>query len=231
MKDRISAVVLSAGKGLRMGGDVPKQYLTVMDRPLIYYTLKAFEDHDDIDEIILVTSIEYRDYCVKDIVEAYGLGKVTKVILGGSERYDSVQAGLNACTGDYVLIHDGARAFVTPDIIDRCIRSVKKYGACVAGMPAKDTITILDDLGYVQETPPRRHMWIAQTPQCFRTDIARDAYNAYIDEGKSGATDDAAVVKLMMDIPVKYIEGSYENIKVTTREDLLLGEQILKNRR
>ena len=137
---KYTAIVLSAGKGSRMGSSVHKQYLLLCGRPVIYYTLKAFEE-SPVDEIVLVTGEGEEEYCQKEIVEKYKLHKVTKIVKGGKERYHSVFQGLSACEHtDYVLIHDGARPFIGQEVIRHIMDEVQKKHACIAAVPVKDTI-------------------------------------------------------------------------------------------
>ncbi len=228
--ERIGAVVLAAGSGKRMGADVPKQYLTLCGKPIMLYCLEAFEK-SRVDEIVLVVAAGDEAYCREQIVEKYHISKVRAIVAGGAERYDSVYEGLKAIQCDYVLIHDCARAFLTEDIIERSIAGAKEYSACVVGMPVKDTIKIADERGWVDTTPQRDLVWSVQTPQSFSYPLIYEAYTRLQSCDKTGVTDDAMVVEKTMKTRVKLIEGSYENIKVTTPEDLLLGERILQSRK
>jgi 2-C-methyl-D-erythritol 4-phosphate cytidylyltransferase len=231
---RFAAVVLSAGVGKRMGSEVPKQYLPINKKPVIYYSLKAFED-SPVSEIVLVTGKDDVDYCRTEIVEKYQLQKVTAIVPGGAERYDSVYEGLKAVgQADYVLIHDGARPMVTLDIIGRCMEAVQKEDACVAGMPVKDTIKRVDANEYTEETPDRRFLWQVQTPQTFSYPLILEAYEKLQQQLKEAPeqlptiTDDAMVAEYFLHKKVKLVRGSYENIKITTQEDLLCAELFLK---
>lgn len=230
MKDRKrhAAIVLAAGKGSRMKSDVPKQYLSLKGKPVLYYALKAFED-SFIDEIILVTGAGQESYCQEEIVEKYGLRKVSHVIAGGKERYDSVYRGICALeAADYVYIHDGARPFIDDELLLRARDTVEQYHACAAGMPSKDTIKLIDEQGFVTETPQRKYTWTIQTPQVFDYTLIRDAYERmYQDMPAVQITDDAMVVETMLHTPVKLYEGSYDNIKITTPEDLVIAEAFL----
>ena len=227
MADKYSAVVLAAGSGKRMGLDVKKQYMEMFGKPLLFYTLEAFEK-SDVDEIIVVTAAEDVSYVKEEIIEHFGFQKVSSITIGGKERYHSVYEGLKKCSGDYVLIHDGARAFVTEEIISRAMEGAKKYKAAVVGMPSKDTVKISDDDGFVLETPDRSNVWVIQTPQAFELQLVKKAYEDILKGDTTGVTDDAMVVEKMTDQKVKFIEGSYDNIKVTTKEDIFIGENILK---
>jgi len=154
---RHAAIVLAAGKGSRMKCDVPKQYLSLKGKPVLYYALKAFEE-SFIDEIVLVTGVGQEEYCQKEIVEHYGFQKVSHVIAGGKERYDSVYRGICALEGaDYVYIHDGARPFIDNALLCRARDTVEQYHACAAGMPSKDTIKLINEQGFVTGTPERKY--------------------------------------------------------------------------
>ena len=227
---KTTAIVLAAGSGKRMNSKVHKQYLLIKDKPVLYYSLKAFED-SQVDEIVLVVGAGEVEYCKKDIVEQYGFQKVCAVVEGGKERYHSVFEGLKAAgKTDYVLIHDGARPFLTQAIIERTISAVCQYQACVVGMPVKDTIKIIDENNCAKETPNRSSVWMVQTPQAFSYELIYDAYERMLAEEDSAITDDAMVVERMTDRKVKLIEGSYQNIKITTPEDLVIAEAYLGNK-
>ncbi|RKM57797.1 2-C-methyl-D-erythritol 4-phosphate cytidylyltransferase [Butyrivibrio sp. CB08] len=228
------AIVLAAGSGSRMNSDVKKQYMEIGGKPLIYYSLKAFEE-SFIDDVILVVSRGDVTYVSKEIVEKYKFDKVKAVVEGGLARYHSVRLGLQAADEDcdYAFIHDGARPFINRDIIARAMAAVKEYKACVVGMPSKDTIKIADDKGFAASTPDRNLMWTIQTPQCFSYSMILDLYQRLDrEEGELMAkginiTDDAMVVEYYTDTKVKLIEGSYDNIKITTPEDIAVAEAIL----
>lgn len=224
---KTTAIVLAAGSGKRMNSKVHKQYLLIKEKPVLYYSIKAFED-SQIDDIILVVGTGEVEYCKKDIVEKYGFQKVKAIVEGGKERYHSVYEGLKAAgETDFVLIHDGARPFVSQPVIERTIEAVCQYQACVVGMPVKDTIKIVDDHTYAKETPSRSNVWMVQTPQAFSYPLIYDAYTRMLADEDSAITDDAMVVERMTDYKVKLIEGSYQNIKITTPEDLIIAEAYL----
>lgn len=223
------AIVLSAGRGTRMNSAVSKQYLLIKDKPVIYYSLKAFQECQFIDEIILVTGKEDIEYCRKEIAEKYHLDKVKKITAGGEQRYHSVYCGLQAISDcDHVYIHDGARPFVDEEMLERAEGAVEAYRACVVGMPVKDTIKISDEKGFAEITPERSRVWQVQTPQVFDFALVKECYDKLMDELNAGreiaVTDDAMVVELESDVKVRLVEGSYTNIKITTPEDLLLAE-------
>ena len=225
---KTTAIVLAAGSGKRMNSKVHKQYLLLEEKPVLYYSLKAFED-SRVDQIVLVVGAGEIEYCKKEIVEQYSISKVCAIVEGGKERYNSVYEGLKV-TGecDFVLIHDGARPFLTQEIIERTLLNVEQYHACVVGMPVKDTIKIVDEDGFAKATPDRSAVWQVQTPQAFSYELVFDAYTRMLEANEVGITDDAMVVERMTDYKVKLIEGSYRNIKITTPEDLLVAEAYLK---
>lgn len=223
-KETYGAVVLAAGKGKRMHSAVQKQFLILGGKPVIFYSLEQFEQCPFINEIVLVTGEEEIDYCRKEIVEKFDFQKVKKIVAGGAERFLSVYNGLKACTCDFVYIHDGARPFVDQAILERTREDVKRYGACVAGMPVKDTIKISDGDGYADVTPPRSRVWMVQTPQVFAYSCIKDAYDKLIADGRMDFTDDAMVLECMTGQKTKLTLGSYENIKITTPEDLEIAE-------
>lgn len=225
MSKKHTAIVLAAGKGSRMQSAVPKQYLKLCGKPVLYYSLAAFEE-SFVDEIILVAGKDDISYCKEQIVERYGFQKVTKIIAGGAERYLSVYQGLLAAEeADYVYIHDGARPFVDAAILSDAKACVEQYQACVAGMPVKDTIKIVDAEDFAKETPERKYVWQVQTPQVFSYALVREAYDMLMEDRDAySVTDDAMVVETMLNYPVKLFQASYKNIKITTPEDLQIAE-------
>lgn len=226
-KQKYTAIVLAAGSGKRMNSKVHKQYLIIQDRPVLYYSLKAFED-SAVDEIVLVVGKGEEKFCRKEIVDKYGISKVKAIVEGGKERYHSVFEGLKQTSdADYVLIHDGARPFVNQDIIRRCMQEVQKYQACVVGMPVKDTIKIADEEGYAKQTPDRKNVWMIQTPQTFSYALIYEAYEEMLKTEDTAITDDAMVLERIKGKKSKLIEGSYRNIKITTPEDLLIANVYL----
>ena len=226
---KYAAIVLAAGSGKRMNSKVHKQYLIIQDRPVLYYSLKAFED-SAVDEIVLVVGKGEEEFCRREIVDKYGISKVKAIVEGGKERYHSVFEGLKQTSdADYVLIHDGARPFVNQDIIRRCMQEVQKYQACVVGMPVKDTIKIADEEGYAKQTPDRKNVWMIQTPQTFSYALIYEAYEEMLKTEDTAITDDAMVLERIKGKKSKLIEGSYRNIKITTPEDLLIANVYLQH--
>lgn len=225
------AIVLAGGRGSRMGLDMPKQYIELNGYPLIYYSLRAFQNCGFIDEIILVTLEEDIDFCRQNIVNRYGLDKVSRIAAGGKERYESVFNGLAKVEGSgYVFIHDGARPCINLHILHKIYDDVQKYKAAVAAVPSKDTVKISDVNGFVKDTPDRGKVWIIQTPQVFDIAEIKNAYNIMQgDSDKSGITDDAMVMEKYGGRKVHLCEAFYCNIKVTTLEDIYTAENYLKN--
>lgn len=224
-----SAVVVAAGKGTRYGSDIPKQFVELCGKPVLYYPLKALCDSDKIDEIIIVTSEEWIEFCTDEIVKKYNMDKVEAIVVGGSERYDSVFAGLMGVdiSADYVFIQDGARPMLTTDIIDRGYETVLKYDTAVAAVPVSDTVKITDDKGVVTDTPDRAHTWLIQTPQIFAYKLILKAYFDLADKDKQGITDDAMVIERMTDTKVHLFEGSVNNIKITEKGDIDRAERMI----
>lgn len=233
-QDRCTAVVLAAGAGKRMQAGVAKQYLLLNERPVLWYALHAFQESPVIHEIVLVVGQGEIPYCRKEIVEKYHFDKVSSVIEGGAERYLSVWNALQEIKIEeehYIFIHDGARPFVSQELILLARETVKQEGACVAGMPVKDTIKITDDSGYALTTPERSQLWAVQTPQVFAAPLIYQAYELMIDKLQKEnlvVTDDAMAVETMLGKKVKLIPGGYENIKLTTPEDLITAEAFLR---
>ena len=224
-----TAIVLAAGQGKRMNSKVQKQFLLIKGKPVLYYSLSCFQNSREIEEIIVVTGNDSINFCKQEIIEAYGFSKVKAVIAGGRERYDSVYAGLCACEdSDYVFIHDGAGPFLTEDMIRRGKEAVLASGACVIGMPSKDTIKIADENGMVASTPSRSLVWNIQTPQIFSYTAIREAYERARQQNMADITDDAMVMERFGNMKIKLVEGSYENIKITTPEDILVAKKILE---
>ena len=230
--NKITAIVLAAGSGSRMKSKTKKQFMEIKGKPVIWYSLFEFEK-SRVDEIILVTGKEDIDYCKKEIVEKYNLKKIKNVVAGGSERYESVYNGLKEVTGNIVLIHDGARPLINNEIIERSIEGTIKSDACVVGVPVKDTIKRANKEGYIIDSPNRSELWITQTPQSFKTDLVKMAYKKMKEELEKGnttlnITDDAMVVEEFTTNQVRFVQGDYKNIKVTTPEDIDIAELFIE---
>ncbi len=231
---KCAAIVLAGGTGRRMGNTIPKQFMDLNGKPVLYYSLKTFSEAEFIDEIIAVAAEDHIDKVGKDIVDLYGFHKISSVVKGGRERYHSVANGLEALPRDtdYVFIHDGARPFVTAYTIERCLHYAKKYRASVAAVRSKDTIKIADDDSMIRNTPDRGHVWMVQTPQTFEYMLIRDAYRRLLDDEDRlktagiNVTDDTMVAKMYADVDARLVESTYENIKITTPEDMELAKMI-----
>ncbi len=233
MREHCTAVVLAAGRGRRMGTQTAKQYLELKGKPILAYALEVFEQSEVIDDILLMTDEAHVDYCKKEICEKYGIKKVSAVAPGGKERYDSVWKALcilkERGQAGYVMIHDGARPFLTGDILERVYKQVQVQRTCVVGMPVKDTIKLINKEGQIIKSPDRSLVWQAQTPQAFALPLIIEAFEKQMKEDCSHVTDDAMVVEKQMGIPVYMVEGSYRNIKITTPEDLVIAQALLKD--
>lgn len=227
-----TAVVLAAGSGKRMSSDVPKQYMELGGCPVLYYSLSAFQRWEKIRQIIIVCRKEDISYCQKEIVEKYHLTKVKAVVAGGENRYDSVEAGIACADTSYVWIHDGARPFVTRDMLERLLENVKEKRAVIAAVPVKDTIKKAGGDGRIEEEPDRSALWQAQTPQVFETAIIKKAYEIMKktkeEDAGCGITDDAMLVRRYAKVPSFVVMGEYRNIKLTTPEDFEAAHVYLK---
>lgn len=233
-KDKTTGVILAAGQGKRMNTPVAKQFLILEDKPVLYYSLKAFED-SSVDEIILVCGKDQVEYCKDNIVKLYGFTKVSQVIEGGDERYDSVYRALQTIDRtNYVIIHDGARPFASSALINQLIDVVRECKACIVATPVKDTIKVVDNKCFIKDTPNRSLLWSAQTPQAFEYSSIKRAYELLFQEDteiKKKITDDAMVCEMYCKLPIKIVEGNYGNIKITTGEDLVLAKVFLNNQK
>lgn len=224
----VSAIIVAAGKGSRMAAAKNKVYLNLNGRPILYYTIKAFHDIQEIKEIVIVASKGEIEYCRENIIKRYGFRKATKVVEGGNERQESVYNGLMEIDkkAEIVAIHDGARPLVDEKIIVNAIKEAFIYKAVGVAVPVKDTIKIADENNMVLDTPDRKYLWAIQTPQVFERDLIIAAHKKAINDKFTG-TDDTVLVE-RMGYKVRLIEGDYKNIKITTPEDLIIAEALLK---
>ena len=232
------AIVLSGGSGSRMNSDVAKQYMLLKDKEILYYSLKTFQDSDKISHIILVARPEDIEYCKTNIVEKYEFTKVKKICAGGKERYNSVYNGLciveelsDDVKNEIVLIHDGARPFVTHEMIDKSVEKMILGSACTLGVPVKDTIKIVCEIHgelFGKETPDRKTLYQIQTPQTFRYELIRKSYERMLGDVNHNITDDTMIVEQYGGMGCGIIMGSYTNIKITTPEDLDFAEKIVE---
>lgn len=228
------AIVLSGGKGKRMASDISKQYMLLDGKPILFYALQSF-DKSNVDEVILVVGQGDEEYVKKEIIDKYSINKVTKIVQGGKERYNSVYNALLHIKDNYeskneiyVLVHDGARPFVDVCDINKMIEEVKREECCVLGVKSKDTIKISTNDNYIESTPTRSNVWQIQTPQAFRFNLLKKSYDEIIGYNDSTITDDSMVVERTTNKKIKLVEGKYTNIKITTPEDLEIGLAILR---
>ncbi len=221
----VSAIVVAGGKGKRMGTVQSKQYLNLNGKPILYYTIKSSLDCNLVDNIILVVPSHEIDYCEMEILGKNSL-KVNKIVAGGDERYDSVYNGLIEAKGsDIVLIHDGVRPFVSKETIENAIKYAEEYGAAAPGVMPKDTIKIIDNNRFSIDTPNRSHLISVQTPQAFKFDLIYDCHKKIKNENVN-ITDDTMVAEYFGN-KVYIYQGEYTNIKITTPEDLIIGEYLV----
>jgi len=222
------AIIPAGGSGRRMQGNLSKQYLLLDGIPVLVHTLSIFQKSPTVDEIFLIVPENDVEFARKHIVESYGISKVSRLLKGGRERQDSVRQGIHALgrDDDIVVIHDGVRPFVTEEILHAVISEVLKGTAVTVGVPVKDTVKSVDSRGWVAETLDRDRLWLIQTPQAFTRDIIKKAYEDAYRDNYYG-TDDASLVE-RMGINVKVIHGSYDNIKITTKDDIVLAKILMK---
>lgn len=225
------AIIPAGGTGIRMGGDIPKQYLLLGGIPVIVHTLTAFQEAQLVDAIFLVLPPADVATAPQNLLARYDLPKVQRILPGGVHRQDSVKQGLDALGPDcdIVIIHDAVRPFVSPAMIDMTIQEALLSQAVTVGMPMQDTLKRLDDHGYIEATVSRESLWCTQTPQAFTTPLLKAAYAAAYGEHFYG-TDEAGLVE-RTGVKVKMLAGSFDNIKITTAGDLAWGEFILARRR
>jgi 2-C-methyl-D-erythritol 4-phosphate cytidylyltransferase len=224
------ALIPAAGSGARMGSTVKKPYLLLAGRPILYHALKAFDRAPSVDRIILAVAPGEEACCETDVVRKFSFNKNITVIAGGEVRQESVRRLLEQVPKEtpLVLIHDGARPLITVDLIERALKETEKWQATVAAVPVKDTIQATDEAGFVQETLPRNLLWSIQTPQTFALQLIREAHQKALKDGFIGTDEGSLVTRLGR--PVKIIMGAYDNIKVTTPEDLIVAEALMKKR-
>jgi 2-C-methyl-D-erythritol 4-phosphate cytidylyltransferase len=220
-------IIPAGGAGRRMGGETPKQYLSLAGVPILVHTLREFQQSPVVDEIFLVVPEGDIADVRRNMVERYDLSRVSLVIAGGRERQDSVRNALAHVRDGHeiILVHDGVRPFVTGDLIERAIAGAKAFGAVAPGVSVRDTVKKADAAGWVVKTVQREGLWLVQTPQAFRREVILAAYERAARDGFCG-TDDASLVE-RMGIPVRMIPGDADNIKVTAPEDLERGERIV----
>ena len=224
-----SVVIVSAGRGSRMKADINKQFLKLQNKEVIAHTIDKFYNNENIGEIIVVVREDEAEFFKINIIEKYGYKNI-KIAFGGSERQDSVYNGLKMVDENckIVLIHDGARPFVNNETIDNAIESAKENKCVIVGVPVKDTIKVIDENNNVCDTPDRSTLWSIQTPQVFDYSLIMKAHEKAREDNYYG-TDDSMLMEYFGQ-KVKVVEGSYNNIKITTTEDLKIGEEILRDK-
>ena len=222
------AIIPAGGSGKRMQENQSKQYLLLDGVPVIVRTLKTFQGARMINEIFLIVPADDIEFARQFIVEKYGISKVSRLLPGGRERQDSVKNGIDALANDHdvVVIHDGVRPFVSEEMVHAAVREASNEGAVTVGVPVKDTVKAVDDHAWIKGTLNRSGLWLTQTPQAFKRDIIKKAYEAAYKDNYYG-TDDASLVE-RMGINVKMMRGSYDNIKITTKDDIVLAEGLVK---
>lgn len=222
---RTAAVIVAAGSGSRMQSNQNKQFLMLGGAPVLAHTLSAFNEADSIDEIIVVTR-ECDILLVRDLIEEFKISKVSSIVPGGATRQQSVFCGLKATSEGTAIaaIHDGARPFITPQHINDAVSLAKECGAVTLGVRVKDTIKAADENNIITATPDRSSLWQIQTPQVFDYNTVLKAHSETVEQN---ASDDCALLEAM-GVKVTILEGSYNNIKITTREDIAFGEAILE---
>jgi len=222
---KVGIVIAAAGQGKRMGAKIPKQFIELKGKPVLYHSICLFNEHPFIQEIVVVTSkedIAQTEEITKDLTHV-------TVVEGGKERQESVLCGLKALrNSEFVLIHDAARPFATQDLINRLIARVAETGAVIPAVPVKDTIKVVNEKREVQSTPPRQSLWAVQTPQAFRLSTILEAHH-WAQERQFLGTDDATLLEAK-GLTVHVIDGEYSNIKLTTPEDLQVAEKIIEKK-
>lgn len=224
------AIIPAGGAGTRLKSHIAKQYLLLDSLPVLVQTLQVFQNSPDINEIILALPSEDMVHVHQELAEKYGLTKVTQVVAGGKERQDSVNNCLNAIQGDcdIVVVHDAVRPFVTKEFIARVVDAARSMGAAVTGVKIKDTIKKVNDDHKIAMTVPRENLWSAQTPQAFQFELLKESYRTAYEENFYG-TDDASLVE-RLGKEIRMVEGTYENLKITTNEDMRIADALMKKR-
>jgi 2-C-methyl-D-erythritol 4-phosphate cytidylyltransferase len=226
--EKVAAIIVAAGKGLRFGGAIRKQFLELAGRPILYHSILPFQNSALVHEIVLVVPSTELD-AVRDLVQPWRMEKIKAIVAGGDERHHSVRNGLQALSAEIsiVLIHDGVRPMVEEAMIRRVLEGVDQCGSAVAAVPPKDTVKSGHG-GRIEKTLDRRTLLLVQTPQGFRRAIIEQAYDlAFVQQ--SFSTDDAALVE-QMGHPVAAVDGDYRNIKITSSEDLAIAEVLMRER-
>lgn len=223
----IAAIIVAAGKGVRMGSATPKQYIPLNGCPILVHTLKAFDAFPKVERIVLVADPGQIDQCRRFVVRDNAFRADLTLVPGGPRRQDSVRLGLDSLDDEgIVLIHDGVRPLVRADLIKACIDGAEMWGACIPALPVTDTLKQVDAQGVVERTVSRKALYMVQTPQAFRLPLIKAAHKMAMQQGWQ-ATDDASLVE-QMGAAVHIVPGAPANIKITTPEDLHRAEMLLK---
>lgn len=227
-KPFVSSIIVAAGNGSRMKAGINKQYLYLNGIPVLAHTLIAFEKCQLVDEVILVIANNDMDICREEVIKPYRLKKVKKIVSGGDTRQASMYNGLKEVNhrSRIVITHDGARPLVHQSTLIKCIETTLNHGATVVAVPVKETIKVVNESYNVIDTPERSTLWAVQTPQTFDYSLLMEAHKQAISDKYVG-TDDAMLVE-RLDHPIKVIKGYYDNIKITTPEDLIMAESIIQ---
>ena len=229
MNSRVCTLIPAAGKGSRMAHSVKKPYLKLAKKPILAHTIQRFEKNTAVDAIFVIVDEADFNECRKNVLEPYSFTKVQGLITGGETRQMSVYNGLRTLPADvdFVIVHDGVRPFVTDETILACLTAADECGAAAAAVPVKDTIKVADANGFIVETPAREQLWAVQTPQVFRKSLLEEAHRTAQKRQLTG-TDDAALVE-QLGFPVKLVESSYANLKITTPVDLRVAETLISD--
>lgn len=227
-KPFVSSIVVAAGNGSRMKAGINKQYLYLNGKPVLAHTLTAFQKCQLIDEIILVVGKNDEEICKKEVIKPYKINKIKVIVSGGKTRQESMYKGLLKVNpkSDIVITHDGARPLIHQSTLIKCIETTLEHKATIVAVPVKETIKVVDEDNNVKDTPQRSTLWSVQTPQTFEYNLLINAHEKAIEEDFTG-TDDAMLVE-RLNHPIKVIKGFYDNIKITTPEDLIMAESIIQ---
>lgn len=230
MANNLRVVIAAAGSATRMGSKINKPYMLLKSRPVLAYSLDIFEEFNLVDDIVIVANPQEIDYCKREIVEKYGYRKVSQVVAGGKMRQDSVRVGLRQLgqDTDFIAVHDGARPFLTHELLEKLLKAAEQWGAAIPGVMPKDTLKFVDRDEFVRQTLDRSSVVAIQTPQLFKFEELLAAYNQAYEEGFI-ATDDAALFENYIG-RVKIVPGDYRNIKITTPEDLKIAEVLVNDK-
>ena len=227
---KVAAIIAAAGLGTRMQQDTPKTYLQLAGKPILIHTLEVFEKVPDVNEVLVVVHPEDLEFCQEEVIDAYPLKKVLRLVPGGKERQDSVYNALKVLKKedaelDVILVHDGVRPLVDPAQVRKVVAAARRHGAAILGIPCQDTLKRVNSKGIVVDTVDREELWQVQTPQAFQAALLWRAYQEAMNRGFY-ATDEAALVEALGETVV-VVPGTCLNLKITTPDDLKMAEAIL----